>query len=85
MILQDTSDTRLGQASLPLVQAHPGKSGVFALSEGRDAFAARVLLADASERSLDIQYYIWNGDKTGTLLFEALRRAASTVSRPAVL
>jgi putative cardiolipin synthase len=76
MILQDTSDTRLGQASLPLVQTHPGKSGVFALSDGRDAFAARVLLADASERSLDIQYYIWNGDKTGTLLFEALRRAA---------
>ena len=59
-----------------MVQAHPGKSGVFALSDGRDAFAARVLLADASECSLDIQYYIWNGDKTGTLLFEALRRAA---------
>lgn len=76
MILQDTSDTRLGKAALPMVQAHPGKSGVFALSDGRDAFAARVLLADASERSLDIQYYIWNGDKTGTLLFEALRRAA---------
>ena len=76
MILQDASDTRLGKATLPLVQAHPGKSGVFALSDGRDAFAARVLLADASERSLDVQYYIWNGDKTGTLLFEALRRAA---------
>ena len=76
MILQDTSDTRLGKAALPMVQAHPGKSGVFALSDGRDAFAARVLLADASERSLDIQYYIWNGDKTGTLMFEALRRAA---------
>ncbi len=75
-VLQDTSDTRLGKAALPMVQAHPGKSGVFALSDGRDAFAARVLLADASERSLDIQYYIWNGDKTGTLLFEALRRAA---------
>ncbi|MCO5101344.1 MAG: phospholipase D family protein [Burkholderiaceae bacterium] len=60
-----------------MVQAHPGKSGVFALADGRDAFAARVLLADASERSLDIQYYIWNGDKTGTLMFEALRRAAA--------
>ena len=76
MILHDMSDTQLGKAALPLVQAHPDKSGVFALSDGRDAFAARVLLADASERSLDIQYYIWNDDKTGTLLFEALRRAA---------
>ena len=76
MVLQNATDTRLGKAVLPLVQAHPGKSGVFALSDGRDAFAARVLLAGASERTLDIQYYIWNGDKTGTLLFEALRRAA---------
>ena len=76
MILQDASDSPLGKAALPMVQAHPGKSGVFALADGRDAFAARVLLADASECSLDVQYYIWNGDKTGTLLFEALRRAA---------
>ncbi len=76
MIPRNTSDTRLGKAALPMAHAHPGKSGVFALSDGRDAFAARVLLADASEHSLDIQYYIWNGDKTGTLLFEALRRAA---------
>ena len=76
MILQDASDSPLGKAALPMVQAHPGKSGVFALADGRDAFAARVLLADASECSLDVQYFIWNGDKTGTLLFEALRRAA---------
>lgn len=74
--VQDTADTRLGQSVRPLTQAHPGKSGVFALADGRDAFAARVLLADASERSLDIQYYIWQDDTTGTLLFEALRRAA---------
>ncbi len=76
MILQDTSDSPLGKAALPMVQAHPGRSGVFALADGRDAFAARVLLADASGCSLDVQYYSWNGDKTGTLLFEALRRAA---------
>jgi putative cardiolipin synthase len=76
MTLQDTSETRLGRAVLPMAQSHPGKSGVFALSDGRDAFAARMLLAAASERSLDVQYYIWNGDKTGTLMFEALRRAA---------
>ncbi len=76
MTLRDTSETRLGRAVLPMAQSHPGKSGVFALSDGRDAFAARVLLAAASERSLDVQYYIWNGDKTGTLMFEALRRAA---------
>src|SRR5205085_1809203 len=42
----------------------------------RDTFAARVLLADAAEKSLDAQYYIWHGDQVGYLLFEALWRAA---------
>ena len=74
--LHDTQESRLGKAVLQLVQAHPGKSGIFALGNGLDAFAARVLLAESSERSLDIQYYIWKGDMTGILLFEALHRAA---------
>lgn len=47
-----------------------------ALLDARDAFAARVLLARAAERSLDVQYYIWHNDLSGTLLFEALREAA---------
>jgi cardiolipin synthase C len=76
MALQDTADTQLGQAVLPLARAHPGKSGVVALPGGRDAFAARALLADAAERTLDVQYYIWHNDMSGTLLFEALHRAA---------
>src|SRR6266480_7946291 len=56
--------------------AHPGKSGVFALPEGPDAFAARALLAAAAERTLDVQYYIWHNDTTGHLLIDALRCAA---------
>lgn len=76
MTVNEPDDTRLGKSVLPLVHAHPGKSGVAALAHGRDAFAARVLLADAAERSLDVQYYIWHNDVSGTLLFEALRRAA---------
>jgi|SRR5438552_9684793 len=70
------ADTRLGRSVAPLARSHPGKSGVFALRDGRDAFAARALLADAAERTLDIQYYIWRDDMSGTLLFAALRRAA---------
>ena len=42
----------------------------------RDAFAARARLAEIAERSLDVQYYIWEKDMTGTLLFEALHAAA---------
>ena len=72
----DTSETRLGRALAAGVAANPGKTGVHPLREGTDAFAARVLLATAAERSLDAQYYIWHGDQVGYLLFEALWQAA---------
>lgn len=71
-----TGTTGLGRALSAGSEAHPGKSGVHALSDGRNAFAARVLLAQAAERTLDVQYYIWHKDMTGTLLFAALREAA---------
>jgi putative cardiolipin synthase len=74
--LSDTAGTHLGQAVLPFTQLHPGQSGLLRLFNGRDAFAARVRLADIAERSLDVQYYIWQNDLTGTLLLQALRRAA---------
>jgi len=57
-------------------QDHPGKTGIVPLSSGADAFAARMLLADMAVSSIDAQYYIWHGDLTGSLLLEALRRAA---------
>ncbi|MFC0254566.1 phospholipase D family protein [Massilia consociata] len=77
MALDGTETTRLGQAIVPLAATHPGLSGIHALPDGRDAFAARVLLAGYAERSLDVQYYIWRNDLTGTLLADALRNAAS--------
>lgn len=75
--LAGTADTRLGQAIAPLAAGHPGLSGIYPLSDGRDAFAARVLLTRAAERSLDVQYYIWRNDLTGTLMLDALRSAAA--------
>jgi putative cardiolipin synthase len=72
----NTAATRLGQAIAPRLAAHPGKSGVYALPDAHDAFAARALLARAADRTLDVQYYIWRKDMTGTMLFAALRQAA---------
>src|SRR5690606_3315376 len=74
--LQDTSGTRLGRALEPRAAEHPGDSGVHPLPDSRDAFAARVLLARAAERSLDVQYYIWHKDLSGTLLMNELLAAA---------
>ena len=62
--------------STPGVAANPGKTGIHALPQPHDAFAARVLLAAAAEKSLDVQYYIWHRDQVGYLLFEALWQAA---------
>jgi len=72
----DTAGTRLGRAVAPSVAANPGKAGIHALPVPLDAFAARVLLAAAAEKSLDAQYYIWHGDQVGYLMFEALWEAA---------
>lgn len=74
--LQDTATTPIGQAMASLVQLHPGQAGVVALADGREAFAARMLLIEAATRTLDIQTYIWRADATGTLMFEQVRRAA---------
>ena len=73
---EDAQATPLGQAIAPLAAAHPGKSGIHALAHPLDAFAARMMLARAAERSLDVQYYIWHDDMTGTMLLEALHEAA---------
>jgi cardiolipin synthase C len=70
------TETRLRRSIAPRARLHPGQSGIVDLRDGRDAFAARVLLADIAERTLDIQYYIWRNDMSGTLLFAALCRAA---------
>ncbi|MGZ5200976.1 MAG: phospholipase D family protein [Telluria sp.] len=72
----NTTTTRLGRANQAGIAAHPGMSGFHTIPDGRDAFAARMLLAQAAERTLDVQYYIWSKDMTGTLLFAALRKAA---------
>jgi putative cardiolipin synthase len=68
--------TRLGQAVAPMADANPGLSGIYLLGDAREAFAARALLAQAADRTLDVRYYIWHDDISGTLLFDALRAAA---------
>ncbi|QIB50496.1 phospholipase D family protein [Pseudomonas sp. OIL-1] len=76
LLAADARETRLGQAIAPRVDAHPGKSGIYPLADPYDAFAARMLLAQAAERTLDVQYYIWHDDNSGRFLLDALHDAA---------
>jgi putative cardiolipin synthase len=74
--LTDTSATAIGRAVAPLAARHPGTTGIYALPLGSDGFAARMLIAAAAERSLDLQYYIWHDDQAGLLLLQQVWRAA---------
>ena len=74
--LTETADTSLGKAVSAAGRDREDQSGIYALPEGRDAFAARVVLARAAERSLDVQYYIWHADITGFLMLGELWDAA---------
>ena len=83
--LHGTETTRLGQIAQPMLKAHPGESGFRPLRSGVDALLARMVLAEAAERTLDVQYYIWHDDLTGRLFAYALLRAADRGVRVRVL
>jgi putative cardiolipin synthase len=70
------ASTRLGQFFGPAADEHPGQSGFSLLSHGREAFIVRLALADLAERSLDMQYYMWDGDTTGRIVVDHVMKAA---------
>ena len=69
--------TSLGRAFASELMARPGKSGVYVLDVGTDAFLARAALADATERSLDLQYYSMRSGRTTQELVARLAAAAT--------
>ena len=73
---EDYASTRLGQFSGAAADEHPGLPGFSLLSQGREAFITRLALADLAERSLDMQYYIWDGDTTGRIILDHVIKAA---------
>jgi putative cardiolipin synthase len=83
--LTDTASTRLALAGRDALAAHAGQGGCRPLPDGVDALVARILLAEAAERSLDVQYYIWHDDLTGRLFANALLRAADRGVRVRIL
>jgi putative cardiolipin synthase len=76
MALKDTSDTALAQELAPKLAMHPGESVFYPLAAGTDAFAMRIALAHVAQRSLDVQYYIFEADDTGQTLLAAIMAAA---------
>jgi putative cardiolipin synthase len=82
--LSDPGTTSLGR----LVAAEEGStslSGVRLLTSGEEALADLIALADHSERTLDIQYYIIHQDDSARMLLHHVRLAADRGVRVRVL
>lgn len=68
--------TRVGQLFEKETVNHPGKSGFSIIRYGRQAFTARIAMTEMAEKSLDLQYYLWEPDATGQLLAYHVIKAA---------
>ncbi|WP_028108194.1 phospholipase D family protein [Ferrimonas futtsuensis] len=66
----------LYQAFAPLVSEQAGLSGVYPISDGREALIIRLLAASQAVSSIDLQTYIYRGDDTGRALLWSLWQAA---------
>jgi putative cardiolipin synthase len=75
--IADPQATPLGQQVERSAREHPGYSGFRVLSVGIDGFLARAQMANAAQRTLDLQYFILRGDETGRLLAHAVQHAAA--------
>lgn len=83
--LRDTGDTLIARTVAPKLAAHPGQSVFYPLMSGTDAFAMRIALARTAQRSLDVQYYIFEPDSTGLTLMAEIMAAADRGVRVRVL
>jgi cardiolipin synthase C len=75
--LDRTEETTLTRELGRLGEAHPGKSGFYALDNGLNAFVARAALIESAGKTIDLQYYIIHLDLTGKLIMGYLLKAAN--------
>jgi putative cardiolipin synthase len=77
--------TTLGRAFAEQAAQHPALSGFQVVTSGHTAFVARTALADAAERTLDLQYYSVGDDLTTDLLLLRIVAAADRGVRVRIL
>ena len=74
---QDTGETYLGQQLAAITEGKPaGQSGFYPLGDGIEALAARLVMADRAERSIDAQYYLLKNGVAGRAFLYSLLKAA---------
>lgn len=81
-----SSNTRLGHELDTRLGSPPsGQSAFSPLVTGQEALLARLVSANLADKTLDIQYYIWNNDLTGLLMLDYVLRAADRGVRVRIL
>ena len=74
----DTQQTDLAKIITPLKQQNPELTGYHVLYDPLEAIAARINLIERAEKTLDLQYYIWDNDKIGSLALYKIIEAADS-------
>ncbi len=77
--------TALGRVFAMQASQHPGLSGFQVMANGQSALVTRAALADAAERTLDLQYYSVGEDLTTDLLLQRIVAAAERGVRVRIL
>jgi putative cardiolipin synthase len=72
----EAETTYLEQTARSLHAGHGEDSGFLLMDRGRTALAWRAILADAAERSIDAQYFLWKDDEAGKVMMQRLMAAA---------
>jgi putative cardiolipin synthase len=83
--LAHPEETRLGHQFQQAANDHAGNSGFRIVPTGVDGFLLRMQMINATQQTLDLQYYIFRGDETGRLLTDAVLHAADRGVRVRVL
>ena len=83
--ITDPTTTYLGRLFEKAAAENPDESGFVLIRKGRPAFTDRIAMTALAERSLDLQYYIWEADTTGRILALRLAEAADRGVRVRIL
>jgi len=76
LALTDVSTTQQAINALEWVGGKEDVNGFYPLTEGFDAFGARLKLMDNAEKSLDIQYFLMKPDNAGLVFAAEMLKAA---------
>jgi len=74
--ISNPDDTRLGKTAAHYTAQNYGLSGFYPLKQGMDSLGVRLRLAEKAEKSIDMQYFLMKHDTAGTVMANAMLKAA---------